>query len=84
MALSKNKITFLFSLIIWGGGYGLEVPVIYYFTGPGKLVNWVKEKLNLFKQNLEKKNKKMLEINGLKSLITYILMSEINVFLGVR
>ena len=41
-----------------GGGYGHEVPVIYYFTGPGKLVNWIKEKLNRCKQNLEKKNKK--------------------------
>ena len=43
-----------------GGGYGLEMPVIYYFTGPEKLVNWIKEKLNLCKQNLEK-NKKMLK-----------------------
>ena len=41
-----------------GGGYGLEVPVIYYFTGPGKLVNWIKEKLNLCKQNLEKNKQK--------------------------
>ena len=41
-----------------GGGYGLEVPAIYYVTGQGKLVNWIKEKLNLCKQNLEKKTKK--------------------------
>ena len=72
----------------WGDSYGLEVPVIYYFTSQGKLVNWIKEKLvnwikgklNL-KQNLEKK---MLEVNSLKSLITCIEMSETKFSFGVR
>ena len=27
------------------GGYGLKVPVIYHFTGPGKLIDWAKENL---------------------------------------
>ena len=40
-----------------GGGYGLEVPVIYYFTGPEKLVNCIEEKLIHCKQNSEKKNR---------------------------
>ena len=44
-----------------GGGYGLEVPVIYYFTGPGKLIDWAKEKLTFCKENLENKTKKCLK-----------------------
>ena len=50
---------------LFGDGYGLEVPIIYYFTGAENLVKWIKEKLNLCKQNLERKkkqNKNMFEI----------------------
>ena len=44
-----------------GGGYGLEVPVIYYFTGPGKLIDWAKKNLKFCKENLENKTKKCLK-----------------------
>ena len=49
-----------------GGGYSLEVPVIYYFTGPVKLIDWVKEKLKSCKHNLENKKIKKIffEINA--------------------
>ena len=68
----QSKLKYLIKKMNRGGGYGLEVPVIYYFTGPEKLVNWIEEKLIHCKQNLGKKNKKMLEIDSLKSLITCI------------
>ena len=44
-----------------GGGYGLEMPVIYYFSGPRKLIDWTKEKLKIRMENLEKKTKKCLK-----------------------
>ena len=60
------------------------MPVIYHFTGPGKLIDWAKEKMKSCKENLEKKNKKMFEIDGLKTLITCIFMSETSFTLDVR
>ena len=44
-----------------GGGYDLEVPVSYYSTGPGKLIDWTKQKLKLCKLSLENKTKKSLK-----------------------
>ena len=41
-----------------GGGFGLEVPVIYYFSGPRKHIDWTKEKLKIRMENLEKKKTK--------------------------
>ena len=62
-----------------GGGYGLEVPVTYYFSGPRNLIDWTKEKLKI-----RKKNEKMFEINDLKTLIICIFMSKTSFTLDVR
>ena len=44
-----------------GGGYGLEVPVVYDFVGPVKFVDWVKGKLQTCKHNLDNKTNKCLK-----------------------
>ena len=35
-----------------GGGYGLEIPLIYCFYGQEKLVNWLIKKIHYFVQKL--------------------------------
>ena len=35
-----------------GGGYGLEIPVIYRFVGPHKLVKWMEAKVSALKNEL--------------------------------
>ena len=37
-----------------GGGYGLEIPVIYRFYGQEKLVNWLIKKTEAVKKELKK------------------------------
>ena len=44
-----------------GGGYGLEVPVTFTFYGPKKLMDWAKNKLEVVKDDLEKKYNKCLK-----------------------
>ena len=44
-----------------GGGYGLEIPVVYEFVGPAKFVEWVKGKLISCKTNLNNKTNKCLK-----------------------
>ena len=36
-----------------GGGYGLEIPVIYRFYGQEKLANWLIKKIEAVKKELE-------------------------------
>ena len=35
-----------------GGGYGLEIPVMYRFHGPEKLINWLGKKIKAVKSDL--------------------------------
>ena len=35
-----------------GGGYGLEIPVMYRFYGPEKLINWLGKKLKAVQSDL--------------------------------
>ena len=35
-----------------GGGYGLEIPVMYCFHGPEKLINWLGKKIKAVKSDL--------------------------------
>ena len=44
-----------------GGGYGLEIPVIYRFHGKEKLVNWLIKKIEAIKMELECKVSKCLK-----------------------
>ena len=44
-----------------GGGYGLEIPVIYRFHGKEKLVNWLIKKIEAIKTELECKVSKCLK-----------------------
>ena len=44
-----------------GGGYGLEIPVIYHFYGQEKLVNWLIKKIEAVKKELEYKVSKCLK-----------------------
>ena len=44
-----------------GGGYGLEIPVIYCFYGQEKLVNWLIKKTEAVKKELECKVSKCLK-----------------------
>ena len=37
-----------------GGGYGLEIPVLYHFNGHENGVNWFKNRLEAIRKNLEK------------------------------
>ena len=47
--------------INWGGGYGLEIPVLYHFCGHENGVNWLKNKLEAIRRNLEKDTKHCLK-----------------------
>ena len=44
-----------------GGGYGLEIPVIYHFHGQEKLVNWAVKKLEAVKNQLDCQKLKCLK-----------------------
>ena len=44
-----------------GGGYSLEIPVIYRFYGQEKLVNWLIKKIEAVKKELECKVSKCLK-----------------------
>ena len=44
-----------------GGGYGLEIPIIYRFYGQEKLVNWLIKKIEAAKKELECKVSKRLK-----------------------
>ena len=35
------------------GGYGLEIPVLYHFHGHENGVNWLKNRLEAIRKNLE-------------------------------
>ena len=35
-----------------GGGYGLEIPVIYHFLGAERLVKWLDKKISAVKNEL--------------------------------
>ena len=45
-----------------GGGYGLEIPANFYFNGPEKAINWLKNKIN----KIEKKLKENLKVSEIK------------------
>ena len=47
--------------INWGGGYGLEIPVLYHFYGHENGINWLKNKLKAIHKNLEKDIKHCLK-----------------------
>ena len=36
-----------------GGGYGLEIPVIYHFHGHEKVVNWAVKKLEAIQSQID-------------------------------
>ena len=36
-----------------GGGYGLEIPTNFYFHGPEKAINWLKNKINKIEEKLK-------------------------------
>ena len=36
-----------------GGGYGLEIPVLYHFLGPAKATDWLKRKLETVEKEIE-------------------------------
>ena len=44
-----------------GGGYGLEIPVIYRFHGQEKLINWIVKKIEAIKSELDCKVSKCLK-----------------------
>ena len=44
-----------------GGGYGLEIPVIYRFDGPEKLVKWLIKKIEAVRKGLDHKVLKCLK-----------------------
>ena len=44
-----------------GGGYGLEIPIIYRFYDQEKLVNWLIKKIEAVKKELECKVSKCLK-----------------------
>ena len=44
-----------------GGGYGLEIPVIYRFYGQETLVNWLIKKTETVKKELECKVSKCMK-----------------------
>ena len=44
-----------------GGGYGLEIPVIYRFYGPEKLINWLISRLEAVQKELNDKVLKCLK-----------------------
>ena len=39
--------------ISWGGGYGLKIPANFYFYGPEKAINWLKNKINKIEEKLK-------------------------------
>ena len=43
-----------------GGGYGLEMPVNFYFYGPEKAINWLKNKINKIEEKLKENVKHCL------------------------
>ena len=45
-----------------GGGYGLEIPASFYFYGPEKTKNWLKNKINKIEEKLLIKFKTLSEI----------------------
>mgnify|MGYP001792401175 CR=1 FL=1 len=44
-----------------GGGYGLEIPVVYRFNGPEKLVKWLIKKIEAVRKELDCKVSKCLK-----------------------
>ena len=44
-----------------GDGYGLEIPVMYRFHGPEKLINWLEKKIKAVKSDLHYKVVKCLK-----------------------
>ena len=44
-----------------GGGYGLEIPVIYRFYGQEKIIMWLTKKLKAMKNELQCKMSKCLK-----------------------
>ena len=67
---SKNmyKIVFMFlnffvtrKRINREGGYGLEIPANFYFYGPEKVINWLKNKVNKKEDKLNENVKQCLK-----------------------
>ena len=44
-----------------GGGYGLEIPVVYRFNGPENLVKWLIKKIEAVRKELDCKVSKCLK-----------------------
>ena len=44
-----------------GGRYGLEIPANFYFYGPKKVINWLKNKINKIEKKLKESVKYCLK-----------------------
>ena len=54
------------------GGYGLEIPANFYFYGPEKAINWLKNKVNKIEEKLKENVKHCLKLNIEKLLVSAI------------